>query len=207
MAMSRSRRLTAAALGALGLTACTALAVTACTSTPPSGTTGSAAASAAVPTTGAASGSAASGSAASGGGTSAGPACTAPGSYLTAIRTGQQPGADRVVFEFSGQLPASYTVTPVTGIAADGSGKPVTIAGRSLLRVTFRGATAVCAATGRTTYAGPSSLKPGFAQLVDLEAAGDFEGYLTWGVGLAAKGGYHAYTLTAPYRVVIDLSR
>jgi hypothetical protein len=112
-----------------------------------------------------------------------------------------------VVFEFSGKLPASYTVTPVTGITADASGKPVAIAGQSFLRVTFRGATAVCPATGHTTYAGPSSVKPGYTQLLDLEAAGDFEGYLTWGVGLAASGGYHAYTLTGPDRVVIDLSR
>jgi len=142
-----------------------------------------------------------------GSGSSAAPACASPGSYLTAIRTGQQPSADRVVFEFSGKLPASYTVTPVSAVTADGSGKPVAIAGRSFLRVTFRGATAVCPATGRTTYAGPSSVKPGFTQLLDVAAAGDFEGYLTWGVGLSAKGAYHAYTLTAPYRVVIDLSR
>jgi hypothetical protein len=111
-----------------------------------------------------------------------------------------------VVFEFSGKLPASYTVTPVAAIVADGSGQPVTIAGRSFLRVTFRSATAVCPATGRKTYAGSSSVKPGYTQLLDLEAAGDFEGYLSWGIGLSAKGGYHAYTLTAPYRVVIDLS-
>jgi len=112
-----------------------------------------------------------------------------------------------VVFEFAGKLPTSYTVIPVASVAADASGKPVAIAGKTFLRVTFRGASAVCADSGRKTYPGPSSVTPRYAQLVDIEAAGDFEGYLTWGIGLAAKGGYRAYTLTAPNRVVIDLAR
>jgi len=133
-------------------------------------------------------------------------ACATPGSYLTSIRTGQQASADRVVFQFAGKLP-SYTVTPVPQVVGDGSGKPVTIAGKSFLKVTFRGASAVCPATGHATYPGPSATTPNYAQLLGLAAAGDFEGYLTWGIGLAAKGGYHAYALTAPYRVVIDISR
>lgn len=133
-------------------------------------------------------------------------ACATPGSYLTSIRTGQQASADRVVFQFAGKLP-SYTVTPVPQVVGDGSGKPVTIAGKSFLKVTFRGASAVCPATGHATYPGPSATTPNYAQLLGLAAAGDFEGYLTWGIGLAAKGGYRAYTLTAPYRVVIDISR
>jgi hypothetical protein len=134
-------------------------------------------------------------------------ACATPGSYLTAIRTGEQASADRVVFEFTGKPPVSYTVTPVPQVVGDASGKPVAIAGKSFLRVTFRGATAVCPATGHATYPGPSAAMPNYAQLLGLAAAGDFEGYLSWGIGLAARGGYHAYTLTAPYRVVIDIPR
>ncbi|HEY2286749.1 MAG TPA: hypothetical protein VGH88_13500, partial [Streptosporangiaceae bacterium] len=33
-------------------------------------------------------------------------ACAQPGSYLTAVRTGKHGGYDRVVFQFSGGLPA-----------------------------------------------------------------------------------------------------
>jgi hypothetical protein len=151
------------------------------------------------------------GAASGGGGAAAAPAqasaCATPGSYLTAIRTGRQASADRVVFQFAGKLPSSYTVTQVTQVVGDASGKPVAIAGKSFLKVTFRGATAVCPATGHKTYPGPSAATPDYAQLLGLAAAGDFEGYLTWGIGLAAKGGYHAYALSAPYRVVIDISR
>jgi hypothetical protein len=39
-------------------------------------------------------------------------ACPAAGTYLTAIKTGQHAGFDRVVFEFSGGLPA-YTASVV----------------------------------------------------------------------------------------------
>jgi hypothetical protein len=174
-----------------------------------SGSSGGASAgsSAAVGGTGGASG--ASGAASGGGGATTAPvsACATPGSYLTAIRTGRQASADRVVFQFAGQLPSSYTVTPVPQVVGDASGKPVAIVGKSFLKVTFRGATAVCPATGHTTYPGPPATAPNYAQLLGLAAAGDFEGYLTWGIGLAAKGGYRAYTLTAPYRVVIDISR
>jgi hypothetical protein len=134
-------------------------------------------------------------------------ACATPGSYLTAIRTGRQATADRVVFEFAGKAPSSYSVTAVDAITADASGKPVTVAGTSFLRVTFRGASAVCPASGQPTYPGPATAVPGYAQLRGLAAAGDFEGYLTWGIGLAAHGSYRAYALTAPYRVVIDLTR
>jgi hypothetical protein len=149
----------------------------------------------------------ASGSNANGAATpSAAGACATPGSYLVAIRTGRQATTDRIVFQFAGRLPSSYAVTPVPQVVGDASGKPVTIAGTSFLKVTFRGATAVCPATGHATYPGPSSATPNYAQLLGLAAAGDFEGYLTWGIGLAARGGYRAYTLTAPYRVVIDIS-
>jgi hypothetical protein len=39
-----------------------------------------------------------------------------------------------------------------------------------------------------------------------VSAAGDFEGYLTFGIGLAAQGSYHVFTLAGPDRVVIDFS-
>lgn len=134
-------------------------------------------------------------------------ACPASGSYLTAVRTAPQPTADRVVFEFAGNAPSSYAVTRVSQVVADGSGKQVAIAGQSFLRVTFRGATAMCPSTGHATYPGPASLAPRLPQVQALAAAGDFEGYLSWGIGLATKASYRVYTLTAPYRVVIDVNR
>jgi len=39
-----------------------------------------------------------------------------------------------------------------------------------------------------------------------VKAAGDFEGYLSFGLGLAAEGPHHVSTLTGPDRMVIDVS-
>ena len=132
------------------------------------------------------------------------PACSESGSYLTAIRVAEYAGYDRVVFEFSGGKPA-YSIDRIGTVYADPKGTPVALAGQSFLRVVFHGASAVCKASQSKTYTGPSTLTPFYPQLLVVSAAGDFEGYLSFGIGLAAQGPYHVSTLTGPYRVVIDV--
>jgi hypothetical protein len=141
----------------------------------------------------------------SAGGQPSAPACALPGSYLTAVRVGENAGFDRVVFQFSGGLPA-VTVGRVAAVYADAKGTPVALAGQSYLHVVFRGATVTCPQPSRRTYAGPSVLTPYYPQLLVVSAAGDFEGYLSFGIGLATRGSYHVFTLTSPDRVVIDIS-
>ena len=75
------------------------------------------------------------------GGTSG--ACSQPGSYLTSVRVGEHDGYDRVVFQFSGGLPA-VTANRVPAVYADPRGTPVPLAGQSYLHVVFHGASAVC---------------------------------------------------------------
>ena len=133
------------------------------------------------------------------------PACQQAGTYLTAIRTGEQAGLDRVVFQFAGPLPA-YNVTEEKAVYTDPKGVQVPLAGQAVLRVVFHGATAWCPLTDSTTDTGPSTIAPFYPRLLDVAAAGDFEHVLSFGVGLAAKGSYRAYTLTGPNRVVLDVS-
>jgi hypothetical protein len=132
-------------------------------------------------------------------------ACAQPGTYLTLVRVGQHASYDRVVFQFSGRLPA-VTVNRVPAVSADPRGTPVPLAGQSYLHVAFHPASAVCPQPLGRTWTGPSVLTPYYPQLLTVSAAGDFEGYLTFGIGLAARGSYHVYTLTGPNRVVIDVS-
>ena len=107
---------------------------------------------------------------------------------------------------FSGGLPA-VAVGRVAAVHADAKGTPVALAGQSYLHVAFRGATVTCPQPSRLTYAGPSVLTPYFPQLLVVSAAGNFEGYLSFGIGLATRGSsYHLFTLTSPDRVVIDVS-
>jgi hypothetical protein len=131
--------------------------------------------------------------------------CSQAGAYLTAIRTAQHAGFDRVVFDFSGGLPA-YDVTTVTTVYTDPKGDEVPLPGQAELRVVFHGASAWCPQPARKAYTGPSVLTPFYPQLLVVSAAGDFEQVLSFGVGLAAEGSYHAYTLTGPDRVVLDVS-
>jgi hypothetical protein len=133
-------------------------------------------------------------------------ACPQPGTYLTAIRTDQHAGFDRVVFEFSGSHLPAYDVAQVKTVYNDPKGDVVPLAGQALLRVVFHGATARCPQPVRMTYAGPSVRTPFYPRLLVVSAAGDFEQVLSFGIGLAAPGSYHAYTLTGPDRVVLDVS-
>jgi hypothetical protein len=133
-------------------------------------------------------------------------ACAQPGSYLTAVRTGKHGGYDRVVFQFSGGLPA-VSAERVATVYADPRGTPVSLAGKSRLHVVFRGASGNCPQPAHRTWTGPSVLTPRYPQLLMVRAAGDFEGYLSFGIGLAARGGYHISSLAGPDRVVIDFTR
>ena len=131
--------------------------------------------------------------------------CSQAGTYLTAVRTGEHSGYDRVVFQFSGTLPG-YTAGRVPAVSSDPKGTPVPLAGQSYLRVVFLGTSAVCPTPLHRTYSGPAVLTPYYPELLTVSAAGDFEGVLSFGIGLAAQGGYHVITLTSPARLVIDVS-
>jgi hypothetical protein len=136
---------------------------------------------------------------------SAAQVCSQAGTYLTAVRTGEHSGYDEVVFQFSGTLPG-YTAGRVQAVYSDPKGTPVPLAGQSYLRVVFHGTSAVCPQPLHQTYTGPTVLTPYYPQLLTVSAAGDFEGVLSFGIGLAAQGGYRVFTLTNPDRLVIDVS-
>jgi len=140
-------------------------------------------------------------------GQQAGPArvCAQPGKYLTAVRTAKHAGYDRVVFQFSGGIPA-IKAERAGAIYADPKGTKISLPGHAFLHVVFRGASATCPQPFHRTWTGPSVLTPRYPQLLAVKPAGDFEGYLSFGLGLAAKGPYHVFTLTGPDRVVIDVS-
>lgn len=114
---------------------------------------------------------------------------------LTAIRVARHPAYDRVVFQFAGTLPG-YTFRYVKGVTADGSGRPVPLPGRAYLQVVFNPASA---------HRSPSTLTPLLPTLLQVKLAGDFEGYLSFGIGLSGRARVHAFTLQGPDRVVLDI--
>jgi hypothetical protein len=132
------------------------------------------------------------------------PAAGTAACYLTAIRVAKHPAYDRMVFQFAGRVPG-YKVGYVAAVTHDGSGQPVPLPGQASLQVVFNPASGT-RQDGTTAYTGPSTLAPFLPTLLQVSSAGDFEGYLRFGVGLSGRAGYHAFTLTNPARVVIDVT-
>ena len=124
-----------------------------------------------------------------------------PTPTLVGIRAAHHPGYDRIVFDFRNGLPTRVRVRYVDRLVADPSGQPVRISGRGILQVVFNPAKAHDAsgptAPARTQYALPN--------IMTAVRAGDFEGYTTYGIGLAKKTTFHVFTLRSPARVVIDV--
>jgi hypothetical protein len=121
---------------------------------------------------------------------------------LDAIRATHRAGVDRIVFEFQGGLPAMHGVRYVDRLIADGSGKAIPVAGRAILQVRFGGATAhdnsgTPTAPRRTAYALPNAMLS--------VRSGDFEGVVTYGLGLAKRTPFRVTTLHNPARVVVQV--
>ncbi len=122
---------------------------------------------------------------------------------LTGVRATSYPGYDRVVFDFYGGVPSSRRVSYVTTVRADGSGAVVPVAGRAKLLVRFGTARGhkldgTVTAPARTAYALPNVLT--------AVKAGDDEGVLTYGIGLAKRQPVRrVFTLSNPPRVVVDI--
>jgi hypothetical protein len=130
--------------------------------------------------------------------------------YLTAVTVGTHSSFDRVVFQFAGGLPG-YRAGYVAAVWQDARGTPVPLPGQAFLRVVFHPASQVrqnpsgSPATTRT-YTGPSTLSPYYPTLLQVSTAGDFEGHLSFGIGLSGRAGLRVFALANPGRVVIDVT-
>ena len=125
-----------------------------------------------------------------------------PTAFVTAVRTGSHPGYDRITFEFKDNLPGIVELHPQSNstFTHDASGQMETIAGTYGLRIVIRGA------DEHTNYSGATDFKTSYADLKEAKLFGDFEGVITWGLGLAKPACFHVSTLTGPNRLVIDVS-
>jgi len=105
---------------------------------------------------------------------------------LTAIYVGNHPeGApayQRISFYFRGSFPG-YRFGYVPSVVSDAKGDVVPLPGNSFLRIVFVAARAhTDAGSSSITAAPPTTI--GFQNLKGYAPAGDFEGYVTYGLGL-----------------------
>ncbi len=121
---------------------------------------------------------------------------------VTDVRVAEQAGVgyDRFVIQFDIKVPA-YTVKrqakPV--FKTGGSGQSLTVSGTAGVLVQIH------SATGASTYNGPTDfLHPEFQVLKEARLTGDFEGYVSWGLGLGQPACMRTFTLASPARLVVD---
>lgn len=123
---------------------------------------------------------------------------------LLNVRAGRNNDFDRLVFDFEGS-PPGYRIAYVDGLHEDGTGDHIPLRGRAVVQILLMPA-AAHRDDGTATYTGPPPDVRNFAVFRQVADAGDFEGQLTWGIGVAARTGLRALLLTAPGRVVVDVA-
>lgn len=120
---------------------------------------------------------------------------------LVSIRAAHHPGFDRIVLDFRGGLPSGVRVRYVDRLRADGSGRPVRVAGRAVLEVRLEPAKA----HNRKGQTAPRRKAFALPNVMTAVRAGDFEAVTTYGIGLAKRTRFDVFTLRNPARVVIDV--
>ncbi len=121
---------------------------------------------------------------------------------LTGTAAGCHATFDRFVVRAELATPG-YDVRYVRRIVADPSGRPVSLLGAKRIRVRFN------LAAGHDSHGTnllPGTLTPRCPNLLQVKKAGDFEGTVSFGLGLRTMTGFRVFRLTNPTRVVIDVA-
>jgi hypothetical protein len=111
-------------------------------------------------------------------------------------------GYDRFVLQFDAAVP-SYTVkrqaTPTFPFGP--SGQTITLSGTAGVLVQVQ------SATGANTFTGSTDLTHAeYPVLKEARQTEDFEGHVSWGLGLSKAACLRTFTLTGPDRLVVDFS-
>lgn len=129
------------------------------------------------------------------------PQTTPTTAFVSSLRTGSQPGYDRLTIEFANGMPTDVRITPQTGAAftLSPSGQPVSLRGANGVQVVIRGADL------HTSYTGSSDILTGYSSLAEVRGLEDFEGVVALGLGVNGPGCYRAFFLSNPERLVVDV--
>jgi hypothetical protein len=106
--------------------------------------------------------------------------------YLAEIHVGnhstENPGYGRISFYFRGGMP-SYNLNYAREVLSEGRGEPIALEGNAFLRIQFSDARQHNDA-GKTTLTVKPDARIGYPNLVSYGFGGDFEGYVTYGLGI-----------------------
>lgn len=126
-----------------------------------------------------------------------------PVATQTDLRYAAHTDYDRVVFDFTDNRPGYVIEYVDPPILADGSGNEVEIDGAAFIQVRFSTAQAHDDA-GNATVA-ELEIMPGLASVLEIQQTGDFEGYVTWVIGLPEELDFRVLDLEDPTRVAVDI--
>jgi len=131
-------------------------------------------------------------------------------SLLTAVQAAVHEGCDRIVFEFRDGTPPGFDVGYKPGPFTRGeSDEPLEVQGAAYLVVRMDKASGLDQSSPMATpsYTGPRALTGlGLAHAAEVVNSEDFEGVMTWVVGLDSQRPFTVTTLSSPPRVVVDVS-
>lgn len=128
-----------------------------------------------------------------------------PVATVVDVRTGVHERYDRVVFEFDGEIPGWHVEYVDRPQHRCGSGDQVFLPGDGWLEVRLTPAR-MHTDEGRATVADRSRRELG-GQLRALESTCDFEGEVTWVLGLDSPEPFRVLTLGDPPRIAVDVRR
>lgn len=119
---------------------------------------------------------------------------------VTAVRTARHDGFDRFVIELNRPVP-SFQVLPQASptFTLDASGQRVTLQGSAGVLIRLR------EADNHSAYSGAGDLRPGLPVLKQARLAGDFEGVVTWALGVSGPVCVRVQAIDAPARLVVDV--
>jgi hypothetical protein len=131
---------------------------------------------------------------------------TAP-ALLERVAVEEHDGFSRVVLGFRNHVPGYRVEYVEPPLHEDGSGDVVEVAGDAIAVVRMATASGFDVGTGDgvLVYEGPRRLE-GAGVVRELARTGDFEGVLTWAVGLGSRVPFRASTLADPPRLVVDFA-
>ncbi|WP_422652963.1 AMIN-like domain-containing (lipo)protein [Archangium sp.] len=122
---------------------------------------------------------------------------------LREVRTARNEGFDRLVLQFDGDQVPGYHIEYIDKpVIKCGSGDPTEIAGQGWLQVRVQPAQAH---EGAQVTVAERERKPGLPILQELELTCDFEGEVTWVLGVKHPNKYRVMELKEPTRLVVDV--
>ncbi len=125
-----------------------------------------------------------------------------PTPHVVGLRTGRHGSYDRVVIDLTGAVPG-YHVAYVKSLVGS-SGKAVALPGTAFMLVRLTPADAHTR-SGRPLIQGPTTQTYELATLRASALVEDFEGSVSFGLGLSGRVQFRVFELIGPSRLVIDL--